>query len=210
YLSAYYCTRFSTLSGAIPSFSPLPPFFFLCIRPPPTSPLFPYTTLFRSPRAGTRCIGSRACRFHGPVAQRLEPTAHNGLVGGSSPPGPTMICFGSFDLNALAPKLSSVNTMLDKNLFTIRPRSVSPSPREPCACGRPPWCNAALLKAMHGRGLPRFGLRCIRSQRAAAPPPYASHAPIRPNSWLRRRDRGTSCRILGRYRACRNASQGTS
>src|SRR4029434_3785433 len=26
---------------------------------------------------------------HGPVAQWLEPTAHNGLVGGSSPPGPT-------------------------------------------------------------------------------------------------------------------------
>ena len=25
----------------------------------------------------------------GPVAQWLEPTAHNGLVGGSSPPGPT-------------------------------------------------------------------------------------------------------------------------
>src|SRR5205807_1668812 len=25
----------------------------------------------------------------GPVAQRLEPAAHNGLVGGSSPPGPT-------------------------------------------------------------------------------------------------------------------------
>ena len=25
----------------------------------------------------------------GPVAQRLEPTAHNGLVGGSNPPGPT-------------------------------------------------------------------------------------------------------------------------
>jgi hypothetical protein len=33
----------------------------------------------------------RACRLAGPVAQRLEPTAHNGLVGGSSPPGPTMI-----------------------------------------------------------------------------------------------------------------------
>jgi hypothetical protein len=27
--------------------------------------------------------------FAGPVAQWLEPTAHNGLVGGSSPPGPT-------------------------------------------------------------------------------------------------------------------------
>ena len=25
----------------------------------------------------------------GPVAQWLEPTAHNGLVGGSNPPGPT-------------------------------------------------------------------------------------------------------------------------
>ena len=110
-------------------------------------------------------------RFHRYFRQ--DNRAHNGLVGGSSPPGPTMICFGSFDLNALAPKLSSVNTMLDKNLFTIRPRSVSPSPRAPCACGRPPWCNAALLKATHDRGLPRFGLRCIRSQRAAAPPPYA-------------------------------------
>src|SRR6185312_2110529 len=28
-------------------------------------------------------------RAVGPVAQWLEPTAHNGLVGGSSPPGPT-------------------------------------------------------------------------------------------------------------------------
>src|SRR5262249_25611200 len=42
------------------------------------------------PRPGTQCIGSRACRLHGPVAQRLEPTAHNGLVGGSNPPGPTI------------------------------------------------------------------------------------------------------------------------
>ena len=28
-------------------------------------------------------------RTQGPVAQRLEPTAHNGLVAGSSPAGPT-------------------------------------------------------------------------------------------------------------------------
>jgi hypothetical protein len=34
-----------------------------------------------------RCRGGLA-RL-GPVAQWLEPTAHNGLVGGSSPPGPT-------------------------------------------------------------------------------------------------------------------------
>jgi hypothetical protein len=33
---------------------------------------------------------SLATRF-GPVAQRLEPAAHNGLVGGSSPSGPTSL-----------------------------------------------------------------------------------------------------------------------
>src|SRR5262249_61875736 len=35
---------------------PLPSrrFFFLCIRPPPNSPLFPYTTLFRSARRRAR------------------------------------------------------------------------------------------------------------------------------------------------------------
>src|SRR5579871_6236741 len=30
-------------------------------------------------------------RQSGPVAQWLEPAAHNGLVGGSSPPGPTTL-----------------------------------------------------------------------------------------------------------------------
>src|SRR2546430_7816462 len=32
-------------------------FFFLMIRRPPRSTLFPYTTLFRSPPAGARCAG---------------------------------------------------------------------------------------------------------------------------------------------------------
>src|SRR5204863_8486823 len=32
-------------------------FFFLMIRRPPTSTLFPYTTLFRSRQDGTRCYG---------------------------------------------------------------------------------------------------------------------------------------------------------
>jgi hypothetical protein len=67
-------------------------------------------------------VGLPAPERIGPVAQWLEPTAHNGLVGGSNPPGPTMHCFVSFDLNALAPKLSSMIPTLDKNLFTIRPR----------------------------------------------------------------------------------------
>ena len=34
-----------------------------------------------------------ACRelFSGPVVQRLERTAHNGVVGGSNPSGPTIL-----------------------------------------------------------------------------------------------------------------------
>src|SRR6516164_3404337 len=34
-------------------------------------------------------VGLPASARIGPVAQWLEPTAHNGLVGGSNPPGPT-------------------------------------------------------------------------------------------------------------------------
>src|SRR5438046_4824517 len=41
-----------------------------------------------------------APRIAGPVAQWLEPTAHNGLVGGSSPPGPTTNLFGFLKLRA--------------------------------------------------------------------------------------------------------------
>src|SRR5215216_1224069 len=39
------------------------------------------------PSTGT--AQSATTRLPGPVAQWLEPAAHNGLVGGSSPPGPT-------------------------------------------------------------------------------------------------------------------------
>src|SRR5437763_4570377 len=51
----------------------------------------------RRPRVGARDLiyisgASRGIRV-GPVAQWLEPTAHNGLVGGSSPPGPTTHSF---------------------------------------------------------------------------------------------------------------------
>jgi hypothetical protein len=57
-------------------------------RPGPASPS-------RRPDRGGNCAGpARIDRSErplcaGPVAQWLEPTAHNGLVGGSSPPGPT-------------------------------------------------------------------------------------------------------------------------
>src|SRR2546430_8198493 len=41
-------------------FSPVYLFFFLMIRRPPRSTLFPYTTLFRSSKATARCSSSRA------------------------------------------------------------------------------------------------------------------------------------------------------
>lgn len=47
------------------------------------------------PRAGhCKGKGPAASRRDGPVAQWLEPTAHNGLVAGSSPAGPTNALFG--------------------------------------------------------------------------------------------------------------------
>src|SRR5262249_19746241 len=82
---------------------------------------------------------------------RLSNPAHNGLVGGSSPPGPTMRCCRCRVLNGLAPKLSSVIPVLDKNLFTIRPQQVSGSPRAPCACDLPPSYSAAPRSARRGR-----------------------------------------------------------
>jgi hypothetical protein len=69
----------------------------------------------QAPHSGSS-IGSRSKQ------PRAGPTTHNGLVGGSNPPGPTMHACGSFVFNGLAPKLSSVIPMLDENLFTIRPR----------------------------------------------------------------------------------------
>src|SRR5437870_8137070 len=46
-------------------------FFFLMIRPPPRSTLFPYTTLFRSPRSsqGAHCRPSRSNNVHSPGAE---------------------------------------------------------------------------------------------------------------------------------------------
>src|SRR5438093_11040206 len=45
-------------------------FFFLMLRPPPRSTLFPYTTLFRSPRARARLPRSPPARSHPPAGRR--------------------------------------------------------------------------------------------------------------------------------------------
>src|SRR5207253_9548556 len=61
---------------------PTPLFFFLLLRPPPTSTLFPYTTLFRSPsrpRPGSDrrrlCGGDAARRLHLLHLSRPQPHA---------------------------------------------------------------------------------------------------------------------------------------
>src|SRR3989449_8724858 len=64
-----------------PSCSFLPFFFFLMIRRPPRSTLFPYTTLFRSGRAGCRTTAARRRRRGPPPPPRVA----RGLV---RQPGP--------------------------------------------------------------------------------------------------------------------------
>src|SRR5207302_9215637 len=51
--------------------SPSPVLFSLPIRPPPPSPLFPYTTLFRSPLLLHRQVGEHG-RVEAPVARRVR------------------------------------------------------------------------------------------------------------------------------------------
>src|SRR5205814_4602999 len=73
------CRAKSTPSMA-PTYSSIPspsPFFFLMIRPPPRSTLFPYTTLFRPPpaRRGASPAGGAAARGgrrHSPGGVRSE------------------------------------------------------------------------------------------------------------------------------------------
>src|SRR5207249_12337570 len=87
-------TLFPSHTLSAPRSSILPLFFFFILRRPPTSTLFPYTTLFRSrrlrgraagDRGGTRCrrAGSRAqhdvsgCRFHRCRSQDRKSTRLN-------------------------------------------------------------------------------------------------------------------------------------
>src|SRR5438034_11804118 len=56
-------------------------FFFLMIRPPPRSTLFPYTTLFRSPD-GLQGEANGLDEGHLLVPQRLHRIEPGGLVGG--------------------------------------------------------------------------------------------------------------------------------
>src|SRR5207244_10878669 len=58
--------------------------FFACARPPPPLPLFPYTTLFRSPAAG---VGVRVEGPHLHAADALLQQARRELAGVAVHPG---------------------------------------------------------------------------------------------------------------------------
>src|SRR5436309_6458525 len=51
-------------------------FFFLMIRRPPRSTLFPYTTLFRSPSRPARSSGTTAARARGPTSGSRRSEEH--------------------------------------------------------------------------------------------------------------------------------------
>src|SRR5262249_61020112 len=63
--------------------SPLPPFFFLRIPRPPSSPLFPYTTLFRSGDVGDAAAArGQGDRLAGPDAPAEVEPGQGGADGG--------------------------------------------------------------------------------------------------------------------------------
>src|SRR3989454_9928008 len=74
-LSSHFADDNYSLAGIVSKRSTSSPsFFFLMIRPPPRSPLFPYTTLFRSVPFVWRGSGTAACKIqprHGWNAPRL-------------------------------------------------------------------------------------------------------------------------------------------
>src|SRR6266478_6647696 len=111
-------------------------FFFLMIRRPPRSTLFPYTTLFRSPRLGCRAGGRshacpRNCRRRSHPAPRSE--EHTSELQSQS----NLVC----------------RLLLEKK----NPRTLpSPAANASSEDGADPQCNADCRRAPSGRHLPLF------------------------------------------------------
>src|SRR6516165_4409267 len=79
-------------------------------------------------------VGLPASERTGPVAQWLEPTAHNGLVGGSNPPGPTIfnafhvrIRFERSRMFAFSSRISLVNRWSNGEAHLVRDEGVAGS-----------------------------------------------------------------------------------
>jgi hypothetical protein len=94
----------------------------------------------------------REARPDGPVAQRLEPAAHNGLVAGSSPARPTTPSFRPLSFNALGPILPNRAFGWVILVFTFRPPPTAASPRSLAGLGWPCACKPAPPRSMYGRG----------------------------------------------------------
>src|SRR5258707_13809115 len=67
---AHGLTAFMKLCESVRQLTPRFSFFFLMIRRPPRSTLFPYTTLFRSPGASTSCCATRTSCFRASPSSR--------------------------------------------------------------------------------------------------------------------------------------------
>src|SRR5688572_32586714 len=64
-------------------------FFFLMIRPPPRSTLFPYTTLFRSQGRESRSTARARCTWRGSAGSQVRPVSiTRGRRGRRVPPPP--------------------------------------------------------------------------------------------------------------------------
>src|SRR5215472_13417237 len=79
-------------------------------------------------------VGLPASARIGPVAQWLEPTAHNGLVGGSNPPGPTIFnalrvrtLFDRSRMFAFSSRISLVNRWSKLEAHLVRDEGVAGS-----------------------------------------------------------------------------------
>ena len=90
---------------------------------------------FRSVALAAVCYIFRPAALRsGPVAQWLEPTAHNGLVGGSNPPGPTVFnafrvrtLFDRSRMFAFSSRISLVNRWSNWEAWLVRDEGVAGS-----------------------------------------------------------------------------------
>src|SRR3712207_9052308 len=89
-------------------------FFFLMMRRPPRSTLFPYTTLFRSPQPQPQCVQLR------PVAVRVE-KAHHPLVAAGGAAGTAETAGGVQDRKST--RLNSSHANISYAVFCLKKKT---------------------------------------------------------------------------------------
>src|ERR1039457_1146401 len=115
--------------------SPVFLFFFLMIRRPPRSTLFPYTTLFRS---------------HG----RLRPRAPQGIIPMAHLPG---------DLDRKSTRLNSSHLVISYAVFCLKKKKeMSPSNQHSAAVSRPGGAAGERVARVHRHRCGGVALQCVQ------------------------------------------------